>query len=103
MATTPGTFWPSTALWKASSMPTSAALRPGEASPAAAAGPGFPATRTTAGLFGSEPELLMRARFAGRDRRRAWAVEGHTVDSGPKRNGLSKADLDVSAKLAEQR
>jgi hypothetical protein len=31
------------------------------------------------GLFGSEPELLMRARFAGRDRRRAWAVEGHTL------------------------
>ena len=35
----------------------------------------------TPGLFGSEPELLMRARFAGRDRRRAWAVEGHTLTS----------------------
>ena len=30
---------------------------------------------------------------------RTWAG----VDSGAKRNGLSKADLDVSAKLAEQR
>ena len=54
--------------------------------------PSAPALRSTGSAAGCP------ASFAG-----FLATMAGGVDSGAKRNGLSKADLDVSAKLSEQR